>query len=191
MLHHKQRSYAQARPLIPAITSNIKFDRHRAQLQQATERIRSFSKKDFLWPIYLEPYGKLQVLNLFPCALLASNNSCIHNYSTASRNLTNPERQLRKVHWTLWLAFSEELIALGLRSAILMAERVGSFCFQADRTVLGWSPSSSRGVQGHAPRENFGRMEPNPAILCTLAVKNRVIAAWSPHKKYTEIKKKN
>ena len=73
------------------------------------------------------------------------------------------------------------------------SRRVGSFCFQADQNGLGGSPSSCWGGGGPGdmlPRENFGKMESSPAILCILAVKTEVIVAWSAHKKYTEIKKK-
>ena len=67
---------------------------------------------------------------------------------------------------------------------------VGSFCFQADQNVLGLCPSSSRGSGGVLPRENFGKMEPNPAILCILAVKTEWLQ-HGPLTKSTQKLKKN
>ena len=74
---------------------------------------------------------------------------------------------------------------------------VGSFCFQAGPKCAWGSPSSSGGRGGGGgsggmlPRENFGKMEPNPAILCVLAVKTEWLQhARFAHKKCTEIIKK-
>ena len=50
------------------------------------------------------------------------------------------------------------------------SRRVGSFFFQVDQNVLGRSPGFCRGSGGMCPQENFGKIEPNPAILCILAV---------------------
>ena len=47
----------------------------------------------------------------------------------------------------------------------------GSCCVQVDQNVLGQSQNPARGSGGMLPRKNFGKMEPNPAILPVLAVK--------------------
>ena len=70
------------------------------------------------------------------------------------------------------------------------SRRVGSFCFQVDQNVLGRSPGSSRGVRGHAPPGNFGKMEPNPAILCILAVKSEWLQHGPLTKSTQKLKKK-
>ena len=67
------------------------------------------------------------------------------------------------------------------------SRRVGSFCFQADQNVLGRSPSFSRGYGGMLPQENFGKMEPNTAILCILAVKQSdcsMVRSQKVHRNY-------
>ena len=64
----------------------------------------------------------------------------------------------------------------------------GSCCFQADQSVLRRSPSFSRGVRGHAPPAKM--FWKNGAKSCNSMhsgrKKNRVIAACSAHKNYTE-----
>ena len=70
------------------------------------------------------------------------------------------------------------------------SRRVGSFCFQADQNVLGRSPSSSRGSGGMLPRGKFWKNGAKSCNFMHSGSKNRVIAAWSAHKKCTEIRKK-
>ena len=67
------------------------------------------------------------------------------------------------------------------------------FVFRRTKMCLGEAQAlllSSRGVRGHAPPGKFWKNGAKSCNFMHSGSKNRVIAAWSAHKKYTEIKKK-
>ena len=66
---------------------------------------------------------------------------------------------------------------------VLVVFRRTKMCLGKAQAVLGESG-------GMFPREKFWKTEPNPANFVHSGSKNRVIAAWSAHKKYTENQKK-
>ena len=64
----------------------------------------------------------------------------------------------------------------------------GSFLFSGGRKCAGAKVKLFSGVPGHAPPGKFWKNGAKSCNFMHSSSKNRVIAAWSAHKKYTEIK---